>query len=50
MPDLNKMTLDEILDYCQNLERENLNWLMDLFVKNEGFENAVRILAENKRM
>ena len=47
MPDLNKMTLEEVIAYCDSMEKNHTNWLMHLFVGNEGFENAVRILAEN---
>lgn len=50
MPDLNKMTLEELIAYCDSLENRHTKWLMNLFVRNEGFENAVRILAENERI
>lgn len=46
MPDLNKMTLDDILEYCK--EREL--WIMGLFVHNEGMDNARRILIENNKL
>lgn len=48
--DFNKMTLEEIIEYCDKMERNHTKWLMDLFVKNEGFESACRILAENGRI
>lgn len=44
--DLNKMTLDEVLKYCH--ERDM--WLLNLFVRNEGFEKACIILADNGRI
>ena len=50
MPDLNKMTLEEVIAYCDSMERNHTNWLMHLFVGTEGFENAVRILSENGKI
>lgn len=46
MIDLDKMTLEEVLAYCE--EREN--WILNLFVRNEGIGNAIIILAENGRL
>lgn len=46
MPDLNKMSLDDVLMYCQQHEK----WLIDLFIGNEGYKNAVEILRDNGKI
>jgi hypothetical protein len=48
--DINKMTLEEIIEYCDKIDRRHTNWLMNLFIHNEGFEQAVMILAENGKI
>ena len=50
MPEINKMTLEEVIAYCDSLEINHTKWLMKLFVGNEGFENAIKILAENGKI
>ena len=45
MPDLNKMTLEEVIAYCDSMERNHTNWLMHLFVGNEGYERTKSLLA-----
>ncbi len=44
--DLNKMSLDDVLNYCKERDK----WYLNLFVKNEGFDNAVSILSDNGRI
>ena len=46
MIDLDKMTLEEVLKYCEEREK----WILNLFVRNEGIEDAIIILAENGRL
>lgn len=46
MIDLDKMTLEEVLAYCEERER----WALKMFIENEGLENAIVILAENGRL
>lgn len=46
MIDLDKMTLEEVLSYCEERKR----WELKLFIENEGLENAIVILAENGRL
>ena len=46
MIDLDKMTLEEVLAYCEEREK----WILNLFVGNEGIGNAIIILAENGRL
>lgn len=48
--DINKMTLEEIIEYCDDIDHRHTKWLMNLFIRNEGFENALMILAENGRI
>ena len=44
--DLDKMTLDEVLEYCDSREK----WLLNLFIECEGLDNAFIILAENDKI
>lgn len=44
--DLNKMTLEEIIEYC----KERDLWYLKIFVENEGLNNAIIILAENGKL
>lgn len=46
MIDLNKMSLEEVEEYCRRLEY----WYLHLFVGNEGYRNAVEILRRNGRI
>lgn len=46
MPDLNKMTLEEVIEYCN--ERDM--FYIRLFVENEGYNNAISILKSNGKL
>ena len=46
MIDLDKMTLEEVLKYCEEREK----WILNIFVSNEGIGDAIIILAENGRL
>ena len=44
--DLNKMSLDEVLEYCHDREV----WALQLLINCEGYEKTCSILADNGRI
>lgn len=46
MIDLDKMTLEEVLAYC---EQRDL-WFLKAFIDIDGLEKSIEILAENGRL
>lgn len=46
MLDLNKMSLEDVLKYCEERDK----WYLQLFIDCEGYENALTILADNGKI